>query len=757
MSTETDAGVSVSGANVPFRPLAMASALALTGSYVSVLYHVTDVVGGVDSLLLILAATFVTSTVLARLLGLRTALLVGVVALVAGLASYLMTVPNAEITETTVGLLFDDLLALLTGLSVLRMTKVTVWALAVAPGPVFLSWYLTLRRRYALATLVGGLMLGFFVLTGDAGPVVTLVGIVGAAGTVGFGAMERRGGTWAQLDALAIVLVAMVVLSMTVSVVPNGAGAPAFSSTGGGSTSTAESNLVTTNERVDIVGTIKLSPKVRFTVTADRPSYWRTAAYDRYTGGGWIRTGNSREYTGPLAAPAGPSDGLRQTVTAKTRLEAMPAAWRPVQVGSGVSDRTRVTDMGDLRVNGAIRKNESYTVRSRVPQVPPEQLRDTGTDYPAPVRERYLAVPDSTPDRVKSHADNVTSGADNPYDAAVAVERWLEDNKRYSLEVERPDGNSADQFLFEMDRGYCVHYATSMAVMLRTQGIPTRFVTGYTAGQRVAEDEWVVRGQNSHAWVEVYFEGVGWVPFDPTPAGPRSAVEQSSLDQARAADVAGVDTNGSDGGEWTPEPTETETETETSSETENATTEEGLLVEQLRTPEAGPTGTPNESLATPGDDGRFEWNAPDMPSREQLLFGLVVLLGVLAAAHRTGTLERGYRAVWLRWQPAGDLPNRDAVRAFRRLEYALDGQFRERRPGETPREYLAALENVGLDERAHRVRVLYERARYAGGVNRAEADEAISIVDDIVRREATLSGRFRERFRTDGSESPDSV
>ncbi len=65
-----------------------------------------------------------------------------------------------------------------------------------------------------------------------------------------------------------------------------------------------------------------------------------------------------------------------------------------------------------------------------------------------------------------------------------------------------------------MDEGYCVYFATTMVTMLRTQGIPARMTVGYTSGQRIDENQWVVRGLNSHAWVEVYFPDQGWVQFD---------------------------------------------------------------------------------------------------------------------------------------------------------------------------------------------------------------------------------------------------
>ncbi|NIW30896.1 MAG: transglutaminase, partial [Actinobacteria bacterium] len=88
----------------------------------------------------------------------------------------------------------QDTIALLTGLSVLRMTKAAVWALGFTPGPLFVSTYLFLRRRYALGVAVGGAALAFFISTSDVGVVHGLVGVLGAVAALGFGRLDREGG-----------------------------------------------------------------------------------------------------------------------------------------------------------------------------------------------------------------------------------------------------------------------------------------------------------------------------------------------------------------------------------------------------------------------------------------------------------------------------------------------------------------------------------------------------------------------------------
>ena len=108
----------------------------------------------------------------------------------------------------------------------------------------------------------------------------------------------------------------------------------------------------------------------------------------------------------------------------------------------------------------------------------------------------------------------------------MAVQTWLQTNTQYDLSVPRePDGvDAVDQFLFVTRRGFCEHIAAAMAVLLRADGIPTRIVTGYGPGERNPfTGYYEVRSSDAHAWVEVYYPGYGWVPYDPTfgvPAAP---------------------------------------------------------------------------------------------------------------------------------------------------------------------------------------------------------------------------------------------
>ncbi len=706
----------------PYRWLALGAIGMLTSSYVGILYHVTDVVGGVYRLGAVVGVSLVLAVVLAGRLRVRTAVGLALAFTAVGYLAYALAIPNSYLALLARGKMLSDTVTLLQGLSILRVTRADVWALSYAPGPVFLSVYLALRRRYTLAAGVGATALWLFVLTTDAGLVATLAGAVGAAAAVGFGDLERRGGGLAQADVMAAILALMIVLPATLTFVPGGAvGTPQVP----GSQTTVEGTVVGAGERVSIVGSIQLSPKVRFTVTSERRDFWRVAAYDRYTGNDWIRTGGINQYPGPIQPPTGAATRVRQTYRAESAVASMPAAWRPVSVQGIGSQRVRVTDLGGLQPSGLLSDGETYTVVSQVPDYDREDLRNAGTNYPEPVVEGYTRLPESTPERLAERTDQITAGSSGPYESALRIEQWLETNKGYSLTVNRPDGNIADSFVFEMQAGYCTYFASAMVAMLRTQNVPARFVVGYAPGQRVAEDEWVVRGMDSHAWVEVYFPDVGWVKFDPTPGGPRTAREAERLERARAAEVSNVDTVESRSGEWTPTPGGPFANTTPGGQNPE-------IFPNGTPTAAAPNGTPGGLVGSgpqnrPGGDG-----GPSLPSPRVLGLSAVALAGAAAGARRAGLDRQLYRAAWLRWQPADDPADARVRRAYRRMEHLLAGRYRPRRPGETPRSYLEALWAAGMDERCRRVGSLYERAAYGGEVTDAEADEAVAVVDDLV-------------------------
>jgi len=133
---------------------------------------------------------------------------------------------------------------------------------------------------------------------------------------------------------------------------------------------------------------------------------------------------------------------------------------------------------------------------------------------------RYTALPETLPDRVVELAAQITAEYDNDYDKVQAIEDYFQEGFAYNLQVEDvpADRDFVDWFLFGSQEGYCTYYATSMTTLVRSIGLPARYIEGFvTPAGPEPGSRYPVLNSNAHAWVEVYFEGLGWIPFEPTP------------------------------------------------------------------------------------------------------------------------------------------------------------------------------------------------------------------------------------------------
>ncbi len=182
---------------------------------------------------------------------------------------------------------------------------------------------------------------------------------------------------------------------------------------------------------------------------------------------------------------------------------------------------------------GKFKIGDPYQVTSAISSAEPEELQTAGEEYPAWVSHRYLQLPPDLPVRVNDLAASTTSGWATPYEKAKVVENYLRNNYPYNLRVDPPpfgvDG--VDHFLFGLGEGYSEYFGSTMAVMLRTVGVPARLAVGYTTGDRVEGREiYAVTDSHSHAWVEVYFPRFGWIPFEPTPGKNLPRLYQPGLE-----------------------------------------------------------------------------------------------------------------------------------------------------------------------------------------------------------------------------------
>lgn len=261
--------------------------------------------------------------------------------------------------------------------------------------------------------------------------------------------------------------------------------------------------------------------------------YWRGETYDTYTGLGW-RNGplDTREVSPnqSLATRAAPGADLvqqfrripaRQDPVASPSTGLIFAANSPIRVDSSVHAWLRSPDDPAFLTGDA----DTYTVISRSPEPTIAELRARSpitVTLPPEIASRYLALPDTIPQRVLDLARQIGGDAPTLYDRSRSIELYLR-AYRYNLDLPDPpaDRDLVDYFLFDLQEGYCDYYASAMVILARSLGVPARLASGYVQGTYDHDSHrWVVTEQDGHSWVEVYFDGFGWVDFEPTGGRP---------------------------------------------------------------------------------------------------------------------------------------------------------------------------------------------------------------------------------------------
>ena len=163
---------------------------------------------------------------------------------------------------------------------------------------------------------------------------------------------------------------------------------------------------------------------------------------------------------------------------------------------------------------------EGYTAVSLLPDMAERRREAAASQTITPVSLEYLRTPPQLDSRIPALARQITRGHDNAFDKAAAIELYLRKNFGYTLQLPAtPPADPLANFLFERKQGHCEYFASAMAIMLRTVGIPSRVVNGFRMGEyNDVTGSYIVRGRDAHSWVEAYIPGAGWTEFDPTPA-----------------------------------------------------------------------------------------------------------------------------------------------------------------------------------------------------------------------------------------------
>lgn len=268
-----------------------------------------------------------------------------------------------------------------------------------------------------------------------------------------------------------------------------------------------------------------LGDRVIMTVDAPSGHFWRAVTYDFYTGAGWRTTESDK------------ADKIALPTTDREKFEArfdiiVPhsniifAANEPQKVDVPYqfytgADKTYSTSLHALNRSQAA---GTYTVTSLVSVADKQTLRRVTGPYSDYVKSKYLQLPSTLPQRVKTLAHQVLDNIPSAYDRAEALETFLRSPPySYSAQVKAtpPGKDPVDYFLFDLKQDFCEYFASAMVVMLREVGVPARLVEGFTTGTYdSAANAYVVREQDAHAWVEVYFPQYGWIEFEPTPSQP---------------------------------------------------------------------------------------------------------------------------------------------------------------------------------------------------------------------------------------------
>jgi transglutaminase-like putative cysteine protease len=417
-------------------------------------------------------------------------------------------------------------------------------------------------------------------------------------------------------------------------------------------------------------------------LAAPRALYLRTTTYDTFTGRLWSQ-----------------SESVKRTVEAGNLLfdeptserSAVPTAVTVVDIGiemrqpigrnlftaglpyvvyapAVVTEPLGAPLLGGIEHANALGSGEAYEQTVQISTATEAELGAAGDAYPEEVSNLYLDTTGVT-DRVAREAERVTSGAENNYERAKMLANYLSRDPSFTYDTKAtvpPDGRDAvDFFLFDpaADRtGFCQHFASAMVMMARSLGLPTRMAAGFAPGERQADETFLVRESNAHAWAEVYFPGYGWEIFEATKS-IRSGFGRASGDatNAGAPPLPGID----------------------------PFLEDPDLVESLRGAD-GEIALPSPDLV----EGAIDPNQPESASAPDdearganaLLIAALVLGGLVALWLRLNYLQRRWRLL-----PAGD-------RAWRQLTAAAARAGVGPRPSETIYEYAGWLEDQMPDQ-----------------------------------------------------------
>jgi transglutaminase-like putative cysteine protease len=493
-----------------------------------------------------------------------------------------------------------------------------------------------------------------------------------------------------------------------------------------------------------------------FEVQTPDPQYLRMYTLDEFDGEGWRSSdptgSDGQTLTVPTVLPqptsyAPPPDSETQSyiftvLTDFDSSHALPMAQTPEQITAGdLGDLTWDPARGQAFVDGGLDAGLEYTVRSRVIVPTAEQLERvrnlTRLQYGQWTR---LPGEDVLDPRIQELAKAWTDGAVSEYEKVLAIQQHFHsDGFQYSTDVDVADDPDALlTFLTQTKAGFCQQYATAMAVLVRELGLPARVAVGYQQGALQDDGRYLVQSDDAHAWVEVFFEGYGWLQFEPTPGhGTHPNADPGSyLNPAKGSGNPGDPIPGATGSTG---PSGAGTVCD-----EAPTPRERQLCQIENRPQRGPGQfVPLPTVGTAQTDG----SGYSVPYR-WIFLGLLIALGVLLIVVPIA------KSVWRRRLLRRSREPREHVLAAYRV---FDGEAADlglgRRDGETLDEHRARLAAAVAftDGQLGRLTTQATRAAYAAAAPTPE--EAKASVEDAhraireLRKDAGLIRRIVGTYR----------
>lgn len=459
-----------------------------------------------------------------------------------------------------------------------------------------------------------------------------------------------------MMAALPTMLIAAVIAAATAgTVAPRlpGAGAEALydSRGGGGSVTEILSPLVDIGSNLRSRGTREL-----FVVESDDGAhYWRLTGLNTFDGRSWeVGDEQLQQLSDARGDSQYPTTVSRQTVTiAALGGNLVPSAYRPVSVSP--DDVVWAPDSQSLVLpDSELQTDDQIAIDTALVRPDAALLRQLGSTQ---IDQSLVQLPDDLPAVVGTTAAEVASGTTTAYDAAIALQNWFRAEFTYDDTVDYSNDGEAMVAFLEARRGFCQQFAGTFAVMARSLGMPARVAVGFTPGDLGDDGKYHVYGRNAHAWPEVWFDGVGWVAFEPTPG-------RGNADTTTYTGIAAQQQESPAGGGTADTPT---------------TSPAISPIEDTPTPPTDPDAT-NPIPADPTTPSRSEDGGSGLPLALAIIVGLAVLAVlwmvvtprvVRAVVHRhDDTSTDKVASAWRHSLGVLTLAGAPAVRGRTPLEYA---------------------------------------------------------------------------------------